>query len=325
MRAPRTVCVGEAMAQLAPLDGAPVEVADTFQLRAAGAESNVALGLRQLGQEVAWAGRIGDDALGRRLLAQLEHAGVGVDMVVIDRVRRTGLFIKSPGRESSAVTYYREESAGSALDVDDIEQVLACRPHVLHLSGVTPALSESCLRASRYAVDSTRRSGALVSFDVNYRRVLWEDREAAARVLLELASGSDIVFVGLDEARSLWPAHVRTAADVRALLPTVQHLVVKDGPREATEYAGLAMVSVPARPAEVIEPVGAGDAFAAGWLHGFLRGDPTPVRLRLGHLMAVRALTSVSDYSSAPLHLDQLHDQAAVTWEIDPVAEGGVD
>src|SRR5688572_1917570 len=107
MRPPRAVCVGEAMAQLAPLAGATVEVADTFQLRAAGAESNVALGLRQLGHDVAWAGRIGDDALGRRLLAQFENAGIGVDMVVVDPVRRTGLFIKSPGQESSAVTYYR--------------------------------------------------------------------------------------------------------------------------------------------------------------------------------------------------------------------------
>jgi 2-dehydro-3-deoxygluconokinase len=148
------------MAQLAPLGGQSVEVAETFQVRAAGAESNVALGLRQLGHQVAWVGRIGDDALGRRLLAQLAVAGVGIGLVAVDPVRPTGLFVKSPGAETSVVTYYRGGSAGSAIGPADVRRALALRPAVLHLSGITPALSTSCLRASRFAVSSTRAAGA---------------------------------------------------------------------------------------------------------------------------------------------------------------------
>src|SRR5690554_4703721 len=99
------LCVGEAMAQLTPLDGRPVEAAETFQLTAAGAESNVAIGLAQLGYRATWLGRVGDDGLGRRVVQEIAAEGVDVSQVEIDLVAPTGLFVKSPTADGSAVTY----------------------------------------------------------------------------------------------------------------------------------------------------------------------------------------------------------------------------
>src|SRR6218665_2891086 len=124
MRALDAVCIGEAMGQLVPLGGQSVETATDFQLRGAG-EEKVAIGLAQLGHRVSWVSRVGDDALGRRLLLELHGAGVATDDVAVDSGRRTGLFVKVPDRESSTVVYYREGSAASAIDVSDIDRVFA--------------------------------------------------------------------------------------------------------------------------------------------------------------------------------------------------------
>jgi len=139
---------------------------------------------------------------------------------------------------------------------------------------------------------------ATVVFDVNYRPALWSIDEAAPR-LLELAAAADVVLVGRDEAEVLW--QTPTAEDVRALLPEVAHLVVKDGDVEAVEFTADETVRVPAGVVDVVEPVGAGDAFAAGWEAGFLAGVPSASRLAAGHAAATAVLTSSGDH--AP-HMD---------------------
>ncbi len=295
---PPVVCVGETMAQVVPEGGASLVDASTFTLRTAGAESNVAQGLAQLGNPVRWVSRLGDDALGDRIVADLATAGVDVSMVTRMAGVRTGLFLKDPGAGGSVVTYYREFSAASALSVKDIDIALESAPALLHLSGVTPALSPSCAAAVRYALSECADRGIPVSFDVNYRPVLWPSRQAAAATLRELALAADVVFVGLDEAALLWGA--TNPAHARELLPGRGTLVVKDGAGDAVSFCGAERTSVPAIPVHVVEPVGAGDAFAAGWLHGMLHDLPQRVRLRLGHLMAATALSSLADHFVLP-------------------------
>lgn len=312
------LCIGESMAQLVPLGGKPVESAGSFQVRVAGAESNVAIGLAQLGHDAAWLSRLGDDALGRRVAHELAESGVDIDDVVFDPERRTGLFVKEPRPTGSTVVYYRDGSAASALAPDDVERALTRDPSVVHVSGVTPALSDSCLAATEHAVFSSRPAERLLSFDVNYRPVLWRDRASAADHLLRLAAGSDVVFVGLDEAAALWD--VETPDDCRALLPRVSHLVVKNDGGSAVEYSASPTVWQPARPVSIVEPIGAGDAFASGWLHGRLTGRDAAVRLRLGHLMAARALTSFSDHSGAAIDIADLHTRAENGWTASPTA-----
>ena len=170
-----------------------------------------------------------------------------------------------------------------------------------HLSGITPALSPSCLALTRAALDATRAADGpwpAVSFDVNYRPALWD--EPPGDLLRELANAADIVFVGLDEAAALWGAAVREPADVRALLPSPRIVVVKNAALAATAFHGGAATHVPALRVDVVEPVGAGDAFAAGFLAELLNGGDATRCLRSGHLTAASALTVTGDHGPLP-------------------------
>lgn len=291
--------IGETMVLVAPTPGVRLEAARRCELHAAGAESNVAVHLAALGHRAAWAGRVGDGPLGRFLLADLKQAGVDLTAVTVDPDRPTGVFFRDPVGERTDVYYYRNGSAATAMDAATVAPYVACPPAILHVTGITPALSPSCLDLVRRLVVERLVPGAVVSFDVNLRRSLWPDTGVAAETLQELASAADIVFVGVDEARALWGCEDADA--VRSLLPVVGELIVKDGAGQAVWYSGSSSASVePAEVCEIVDVVGAGDAFAAGWLSGRLR-DLAPIdRLRLGHLTAAACLRSPGDRGELP-------------------------
>src|ERR1700712_4369200 len=177
-------CVGEVMAQVIPEHGASVAEAASFAIRSAGAEFNVGQGLVHLGSPAALITPLGDDALGDRVLHDLEVSGMDLSHVRRQAGARTGLFVKDPHPAGSHVTYYRERSAASQMSVEDIEAALALQPVVLHVSGVTPALSDSCLEATRHALREAPLVGVTGSFDVNYRPALWSSRRRAAEGVL---------------------------------------------------------------------------------------------------------------------------------------------
>jgi 2-dehydro-3-deoxygluconokinase len=281
-------CVGESMALVTPDPPAPLAEGGPMRLDVAGAESTVACYLAMLGVRVAWASRVGDDPLGRLVRSRIAGYGVDTSLVAVDPDAPTGVFFKDPG-ERTAVYYYRAGSAASRLGPD----LLPSLSGLVHLSGITPALSASCAELVEAALAAPVR----VSFDVNYRPGLWPVPDAAP-VLADLADRADIAFVGLDEAGTLWGAV--TAEDVRALLPGPRVLVVKDGGNGAVSFGPSGTLYVAAPAVDVVEPVGAGDAYAAGYLYGVLHDLPEPARLRLGHLVAAAALRVTGDVGVLP-------------------------
>ncbi|QHA08908.1 sugar kinase [Streptomyces broussonetiae] len=293
------VCVGETMAALAPTPPGPLEGARDLRVSVAGAESNVAMYLAELGRPVSWLSALGDDAFGRRVRAAIAATGVDVTGVRTDPERPTGLLVKDPGPDRTRVHYYRSGSAASALGPGVLDDERMRSASLLHLTGVTPALSASCRNLVERALGSPQRARPYaVSFDVNHRPVLWPDGTAAT-VLRDLADRADIVFVGLDEAQGLWGSDLRTTG-VRGLLPRPRILVVKDGARSATAFGGEGACTVPALRTKVVEPVGAGDAFAAGFLAGLLDGGDLRRALRLGHITASSALKASADHGPLP-------------------------
>ncbi|MEB3366897.1 sugar kinase [Saccharopolyspora sp. S2-29] len=288
------LCLGETMSLVAPAAPVPLEEAPAFTLSAGGAESNVAVHLASLGHRVRWASRVGDDPLGRRVVGSIAAAGVDTGLVEVRSDAPTGVYFKDPGPDGTRVHYYRAGSAASTMDQDFLADEVIDAARVLHISGITPALSESCDRLIRRLLTRPRR--APISFDVNHRPALWSARQAAP-VLAELAQLADVVFVGLDEAAALWG--VKTAEDVRKLLDSPVTVVVKDG-GEAAHALGERSTVVPAPSVEVVEPVGAGDAFAAGFLSGVLRGEDDQRCLRRGHLLAAHSLRSTEDHTTPP-------------------------
>jgi 2-dehydro-3-deoxygluconokinase len=296
------VCVGESMALVAPDPPGPLRQARTLRLDVAGAESNVATYLAMLGAKVAWVSRVGADPLGELLLDRIAGSGVDTRLVEVDPTAPTGVFFKEPGPDGTRVHYYRRGSAAAGLGRDVWAKAQA---RLAHLSGVTPALSDSCADLVAHGMAD---KPAAMSFDVNFRPALWS-AQAAAPVLAGLADQADLVFVGLDEAETLW--QTRTPEEVRAKLPRPATLVVKDGAVGATSFTADGTCFVPAPAVAVVEPVGAGDAFAAGYLFGVLRGLAEPARLRLGHLVAGSALRAVGDIGDLP-PADELLSKAEV-------------
>ncbi|MEU3186880.1 sugar kinase [Streptomyces sp. NPDC006923] len=316
------VCLGESMVTFLP--SRPGRLADvpSFARTIGGAESNVACALAAAGHTVKWISRVGADGFGDHLVDAIAAYGVDTSGVRRDPARPTGIYFRTAtdrATDAHEVAYYRAGSAASAMSPENMRAAGPWSGRVLHLSGITAALSDDCLALTREL--TARRPGRpLVSFDVNHRPGLWRDG-SGARVLLDLARGADLVFVGEDEAALAWD--LRGADAIRRALPEPEALVVKRGGAGATLYAREAgpgqrdtVTAVPALNVEVVAPVGAGDAFAAGFLSATLRHLPAAARLRHGHLMAAAALTAPGDLGTPPsrAHADRLADLAAADW-----------
>jgi len=309
---PAVACVGETMVSFIPADGAGLEDTEKVGLDTAGAESNVAMYLADHGLDARWVSRLGDDAFGRRVLRRVRAAGVDVSAVRTDPARPTGLLFKDPAKDGGTrVSYYRQGSAASAMGRDVLDEDVMRTADVWHFTGITPALSTSCRDLVEAALVGDRPAA---SFDVNYRPAVW--REAAGALLHRLAQAADIVFVGLDEAQALWSDGLRGPGDVRALLPAPRIVVVKDGANAATAFHGEGRTCVPALVVDVVEPVGAGDAFAAGFLAGLLRGESVQRCLRSGHVTAACALSVTGDHGPLPdaAEIDRMLGVSAEAW-----------
>ncbi|MGI5349141.1 sugar kinase [Streptomyces sp. CA-250714] len=319
------VCLGESMVTFLPARPGPLADVPSFDRAIGGAESNVACTLARAGHRARWVSRVGADGFGDHLVRTIAAHGVDTTAVERDPERPTGIYFRTDGERAtgtadpathqaalSEVLYYRAGSAASAMSPANVPPRALHAGRVLHLTGITAALSADCLALLR-ALTSARTPtgtggglGPLVSFDVNYRVGLWCTRtapEPGPEVLRELARHSDIVFVGEDEAAAAWGVTGGPEA-VRELLREPAVLVVKQGSAGATAFVGDGnAVFAPALRVDVVSPVGAGDAFAAGFLAGTLRGLPIRERLRHGHLMAAAALTDAGDLA-APAALD---------------------
>lgn len=299
------VCVGEALALVdtaGGLDAAGIPIADLASL--AGAEANVACALAAAGIDAHWVGRLGTDELGARLAAELAARGVGIEAVEFDKAFPTGWYSKVvqeliDGPPVTQMVYRRAGSAASVMSAEFLERpkvaAALAGARIVHTSGITPALSSGCAELMSSLV-ALPRSGRILSFDVNWREQLWPTGDPA--LVAELAAGANLVSVGADEAVRVFGTDDPVA--LRRLLPRPWLLVIKDGAvmTTAVDKAG-EIIEVPALRVEVVEQVGAGDAFAAGLLSGILRAEPTEQALRRGHLSAARVLTVEQD-SAAP-------------------------
>lgn len=321
-----TVCLGETMAMLTPEPGIALESADLLELRNGGAESNVALGFAAMGLDTHWVSRVGQDGFGARIVAELSAHGVGVSGVEADPARPTGLYVKVPGTASApaSVIYYRRGSAASAmgpqlLDEPRVAELLA-RTSLVHVSGITAALSEDCLALLETLLSRPR--AFRVSFDVNWRAPLWRGRDRS--VLRSLAGRADVVLVGRDEAEHAFGTG--DEAELRRLLPDPDVVVIKNEAISAIALErGGARTEVPALAVDVVEPVGAGDSFAAGYLSGILLGLGQRASLRRGHVAAACTLTVNGDRGPlpAPSLLEEILACSDQEWATTTVSRAG--
>lgn len=296
------LAIGETMAMVSPDAGERLDGTATFHVRAGGAESNVAAMLARLGRRTAWASTLGSDPLGDLVLNEVSASGVDVSLVDRDPGLPTGVYFKDTTPNGTSVYYYRTGSAATKMG-SGLQRWVAAAPAIVHVSAISAAISAAGETLLSAIVLERAFGNALTSFDVNYRAPLW-DLNRAASITLKLAQHSDVVFVGRDEAEVLWGTGTPEA--IRRLIDRPGHLVVKDSGDPAVEFAPSGVTQVAPEPRKIVDAVGAGDAFAAGWLAGHLLGVGAFDRLRLAHWVAGEVLGSPFDVADIPTATEAL-------------------
>ncbi|WP_262002330.1 sugar kinase [Microbacterium sp. Mcb102] len=299
---PLAICFGEGMVALVAATAGPLEDCRTFHRSLAGAEWNTAIALSSAGIRTAVLSRVGDDGFGRFLTAELRAHGVDDTAVEIDDQAPTGLYVKelvarADGAVDGTMHYYRAGSAAAAMSPEKlaapVASTLLARAALVHTSGITPAISASAL-AAQEALYSDHRPGRLVSFDLNWRPALWRGREAEGREIVSgFARRADIVFCTRPDAEAVFGTS--DPQELRALFPQPRYLAVTDA-SGAVAFDGEERAESDALDAPVVETIGAGDAFAAGFLAGVLTGLSLTGSVARGHRIATRALLSTRDH-----------------------------
>ena len=273
------VTIGETMALMRSSIPGPLAHNSQLGLGIGGSESNFAIALRRLGTSVSWVRRVGQDALGD--LVQREIRGEDVNTLVArDPDAATGLMIKeSRTTKHQKVYYYRQGMAGSRITPRDLPREVISRAKVLHLTGISAALSDSSLETVHAAIGIARDAGVTVVFDLNYRAGLW-DESAARSAYRQILAKVDVVFAGDDEAAIAlgYPAEPeQLARDLIALGP--KDAVIKLGARGCAGVIDGAYYECEAIKVRAVDTVGAGDGFVAGYVAEMLQGLPPAARL----------------------------------------------
>jgi 2-dehydro-3-deoxygluconokinase len=255
------ITAGETMVLGVPPRPGRLRHAGSLELKIGGAESNLAIALSRLGLSAGWAGYLGDDEPGQLVLHHIRAEGVDTSQVRRVREHPTGLYLREQVGADVRVYYYRQGSAASTMRRDFFDADYLSGAKFVHLTGITPALSKDCRAFVLWAARVASTLGARVSFDVNYRSKLWGTEEAREFVE-EILPDVYLLFAGDEEATALW------GRDDEALVR--------------------------------VDPVGAGDAFAAGYLAGHLWAMPAEERLRVANAMGALSVATLGDYEGLP-------------------------
>jgi 2-dehydro-3-deoxygluconokinase len=281
------VTFGEVMVRLSPPGYKRIEQTDSMDVHVGGTELNVAVGAGRFGLSTAWVSKLPDNPLGRLIRNKAREQGVNTSHLVWEKEGRAGLYFIELGAtpRASSVVYDRADSSFSRIQAGEVnwEAVLA-NAKCLHITGITPAVSISAKDATWEALIAAKKSGCKVSFDLNYRKKLWSP-ENAQKTIIPMMEYVDILIATIGDARVMLGIDENKESSLSDMLMTRFPLEVvavsirrgtsvltcdwsavarnKDTFHEAREYH-----------VDIVDQVGRGDAFAAGFLSGYLpNGD----------------------------------------------------
>jgi 2-dehydro-3-deoxygluconokinase len=298
--ATEVVTLGETMALVRATHPGPLMHASEMTLGMGGSESNFAIAIRRLGSTVTWVGRIGVDSFGEYIRRELaaEHVDAAI---VADSSAPTGLMIKERRTASTQrVWYYRAGSAGSRLSPEDLPLEKIRRARVLHVTGITPALSESAAETVDRAIEVARDAEVIVAFDVNYRASLWS-LDVAGEALRKLAARADVVFASDAEAALI----AGPVADAMELAHRIAELgpaqvIIKLGERGCVALIDGVEHRADAIRVDALDTVGAGDGFVAGYISELLAGSKPSARIDTAVRVGAFACLVPGDWEGMP-------------------------
>jgi 2-dehydro-3-deoxygluconokinase len=297
---------GETMVLFNPSLTGPLRYVPGFSKSIGGAESNVAIALARLGHQSGWFSMVGKDEFGRYIRNTIRGEGVDVSRVMWTGDASTGILFKERfASENPNVYYYRKDSAATKLSVKDIDEEYVKQAKIIHVTGITPALSGSMREVVFKVLGIAKENGITVSFDPNIRLKLWSIEEAKP-VLLEIAGMSDIILPGISEGEMLLGLSDEKEIAAKFIEMGCRIAAVKlgaDGCYVADKNGGTYVKGFKVE--HLVDTVGAGDGFAAGFLSGVLQGMELPECGQFGNGVGAMATLVQGDMEGYP-YLDQL-------------------
>lgn len=291
------VTFGETMLRLSPPGHERIEQASELGVRAAGAESNVAVNAGRLGAATAWLSKLPDSPLGRKVAASLRAQGTTPEVAWSDDGRQGVYFLEGGGEpRGTTVVYDRADAAVTTATTDELATELVERAGYLHTSGITPALSPTLAETTTELLELAGETGTTATFDVNYRSKLWGPEEAR-ETLEALFPDVDVLFVAERDARGVLGREGDAEAVARGLAGefSLGTVVVTRGEDGALAVRDGDVLEQPAFEAETTDPVGTGDAFVGGYLAARVDGGDVADALEWGAATAALKRTIPGD------------------------------
>ena len=322
------VTFGEAMIRLAPPNYQRLEQTNSLDVQVGGGELNVAVGASRLGLKSTWVSRLPKNPLGRLMLNRVRQAGVDTSHIVWADGGRLGLYFVEFGAapRASSVLYDRAHSAISAIQPGEVDWAkVFTGVKWFHTSGITPALSDSAAEVTREALQAAKKAGATVSYDLNYRGKLWSPDKAQAiqeplmeyvDVLITTEEDTGVVFKikaeGKTDAKGFAEVAAESYKDVARRLAEKFHfkvvaITLRENPLvwrntwTAIAYADGKFYEDVKYDLEIVDRVGGGDSFSAGFIYGSLVKKSTEAGVRYGNAFSALKHTNPGDFNWATL------------------------
>ena len=304
--------IGEANLRMSVPAGRRLETAREFEVHIAGAEANVTGGLSRLGWQCGWISRLPNTPIGYRV--RQSFASAGLDMSAVDWTddgNLATLFVEyAAAPRVTQVFYDRKNSCFTRMKKEQVDWSYLLDTRLIHLTGITAALSPSCQEIVTEAVTRAKQRGIPISFDINYRKKLWPIDKARDTILL-LIEDIDLLFCNERDAQKLFGCEGTPQEKILQLIEIcrAQNIVMSLGDAGVIGYDGKQFIDEDALKVNILDRIGAGDGMAAGVIHGWLQNEFAK-GLRYGVTMAALALSQYGDMViTSPQELEALMEQ----------------
>ncbi|MGO4890439.1 sugar kinase [Anaerobacillus sp. MEB173] len=300
------ITIGDAMITFNPASSGPMRFVQSFERKVGGAELNFAIGSSRLGLNTSWISRLGDDEFGRFIYNFVRGEGIDVSEVKLVPGYPTSLNFKEIMEDGSGRTfYYRNQSPTLTLSPDSLNESLFKNAKLLHITGVFPAIDPKNIEIVKKAIALAKKYNLKISFDPNIRLKLW-NKEAAKAALNQFLSSVDIFLTGVDEADLLLGTSDPKEIINKCEELGISYVALKQGDKGSIGYHnGEIIEAAPVVPKKVVDTVGAGDGFDAGFIYGVMQEWPLEKILTFANTIGSMVVSVSGDNEGLP-YLDDV-------------------
>lgn len=301
------ITIGDAMVAMCPKEKGPILFCNTFERKIGGAELNVAIGCARLGLKSGWISRLGQDDFGKHILKTVRGEGIDTSQIELVEGYQTSVYFREVmANGDSRSFYYREKSPTSTMTAESLDENYFRNSKVLHITGVFPSINDNNKEILLKAVELAKKNNLLISFDPNIRLKMWT-KSQAREFINKFLSEVDILLVGDEEISILIDEEDKNEAIKKFHDMGIDKVVVKRGAKGAIGSDGSNIYDVAAiKPKALIDTVGAGDGFAAGFLSAYLKGDSFEESIEFANAVGSLVVGIEGDNEGLPYYEDVL-------------------